>query len=118
MYLTACNELILPPCNIYIYAGSSCFSYVNFHIFISVMHKNYQLMYSSFLLIASIHPLSSLSNSFMNFPKLLLPVTESSRGCQVIATNFFATFSSIFPIKPLFWNRGRYIVVTKSAGRM
>ena len=44
--------------------------------------------------------------------------TESSRGCQVIATNFFATFSSIFPIKPLFWNRGRYIVVTKSAGRM
>lgn len=40
------------------------------------------------------------------------------RGCQVIATNFFATFSSIFPIKPLFWNRGRYIVVTKSAGRM
>lgn len=30
----------------------------------------------------------------------------------------FDLFSSIFPIKPLFGNRGRYIVVTKSAGRM
>ena len=30
----------------------------------------------------------------------------------------FDLFSSIFPIKPLFGNRGRYIVVTKSVGRM
>ena len=43
---------------------------------------------------------------------------ETARGCQVIATNFLTFFPSIFPIKPLFWNGGRYIVVTKSVGRM
>ena len=30
----------------------------------------------------------------------------------------FDLFSFDFPIKSLFWNRGRYIVVTKSVGRM
>ena len=43
---------------------------------------------------------------------------ETARGCNVIATNFLTFFPSIFPIKPLFWNGGRYIVVTKSVGRM
>ena len=42
--------------------------------------------------------------------------TESSRGCQVIATNFLTFFPSIFPIKPLFSYRGRFIKVTKIQG--
>ena len=61
---------------------------------------------------------SNCKNFIFSYFRKTLCYAQLSRGCQVIATNFFATFSSIFPIKPLFWNRGRYIVVTKSAGRM
>ena len=37
-------------------------------------------LFYKYPLISSIQLLSSLSNSFMNFPKLLLPVTESSES--------------------------------------
>ena len=40
--------------------------------------------HSNFLLIFSIHLLSSLSNNFITFPKLLLPVTESSNSSLLI----------------------------------
>jgi len=46
------------------------------------------------------------------FPNRAVP--RMSSHCYKL----FDLFSSIFPIKPLFGNRGRYIVVTKSAGRM
>ena len=52
---------------------------------------------------------AGLKRYFLN---IMLP--RMSSHCYKL----FDLFSSIFPIKPLFGNRGRYIVVTKSAGRM
>ena len=46
------------------------------------------------------------------FPNRAVP--RMSSHCYKLFCHFFLDF----PIKPLFWNRGRYIVVTKSAGRM
>lgn len=39
------------------------------------------------------------------------------RGCQVKTTNFFHFFRPVFPIKPLFLNRGSSTKATKSWGR-